>query len=166
MQNDDSAFIFIGFQRCVMMEVKKKAYYDSDCKETHCALCTLSTKIHFLLRGLPKEYSKINNSNDGIDSNYIFIAQHDEKHISDITTIINLRGYFDHGIRSDRTKKGKKLWEITWHSSTYLGNRQVGHLTGDQNGLPFGKRRWKLSRRDHQEEQEVLLKLSAVSKLI
>ena len=118
-------------------------------------MCTLSTKIHFLLRGLPKEYSKINNSNDGIDSNYIFVAQHDEKHISDIAAIINLRGYFNNT---------KNVWEIIWHSSSHLGNRQVGHLTGDQNGLPFGKRRWKLSRRDHQEKQEeVLLKLSAVS---
>lgn len=149
------------------MEVKKKVYYDSDCKETHCALCTISTKVHFLLRGLPKEYSKINNSNDGIDSNYIFIAQHDEKHTSDISSIINLRGYFDHGIRSNRTKNGKKVWEISWHSSSHFGNTQVGYLIGDQHGLPFGKRRWKLSRRDLQQEQEeVLLKLSAVSKLI
>ena len=44
------------------------------------------------------------------------------------------------------------------------GIQRVGQLSGDQNRSPFGKNRWKLSRRDRQDEyEEVLLKLSAVS---
>ena len=146
-----------------MMEVKKKAYYDSDCKEKHCALCSVSSKIHFILRGLPKEYSKINNSNDGIDSHYIYIPRHGQNQVSDVTALINLRGYFDHGIRSNKTRN-KKIWEIVWFSSRKSGIQRVGQLSGDQNRSPFGKHQWKLSRRDRQDEyEEVLLKLSAVS---
>ena len=153
----------LGFQRCVMMEVRKRAYYDSDCKEKHCTLCTISSKIHFILRGLPKEYSKINNSNDGIDSNYIFIPQHDQNQIANITAMLNLRGYFDHRIRSNRAGKNKKIWEIVWFSSSISGYQRVGQLSGDQNRLPFGKHRWKLSRRDHQDDlEDVVLKLSSV----
>lgn len=146
-----------------MMDAKKKVYYDSDCKEKHCALCTVPSKIHFILRGLPKEYSKINNSKDGIDSNYIYIPQQDQNQFADVMALINLRGYFDHGIRFNRIGS-KKMWEILWFSNRNSGNQGVGQLVGDQNRLPFGKHRWKLSRRDHPDEhEEIILKLSAVS---
>ena len=165
-----------------MMEVKKRTYYDSDCKEKHCALCVVSSKIQFILRGLPKEYSKINNSNNGIDSHYIYIPsqqqqqQHDQKEensTTDVTESIKLRGYFDHGIqicqgsgiKDVQNKMGKNdvMWEIIWFSNSALGKHRVGHLTVDRNKLPFGKHTWKLNRRGYPNEQkEILLKLTPV----
>ena len=154
----------IGLQRCVMMEVKKETYYDSDCKEKHCGLCLVLARINFILRGLPKEYSKINNSNNGIDSHYIFIPA---DNYSEITGGIQLRGYFDHGIQINKTRKGEEQWEIIWFSNSELGMERVGYVSVDQHKFPFGKRIWKLSRRGYPDKQEpVILKLSAVYLII
>ena len=162
-----------------MMEVKERTYYDSDCKEKHCSLCVVSSKIQFILRGLPKEYSKINNSNNGIDSHYIYIPSQQQQHqeednyTTDITENIKLRGYFDHGIQLCKGTgmkhilktlgKNDAMLEIIWFSNSALGKHRVGHLSLDKNKLPFGKHTWKLNRRGYPNEQkEISLKLTSV----
>ena len=134
-----------------MMDIETQSYYDSDCNEKHCFFCSVLNRLHFILRGLPIKFSKINDSNNGIDSNYIFIPRfhHNEE--------IRLEGYFDHKIRKNNATKN---WEIISVSSTE--NIVVGILRAE-NQLPFGKRFWKLSRRDAlQNHDKVVLKLSMV----
>ena len=135
-----------------MMEVKTRSYYDSDCKEKHCLVCSVSAQLHFILRGLPKQYSKINDSKNGIDSKYVYIPRNQKK------TEMKLQGYFDHGIRKNLTTN---YWEILWFSN--LNGTRVGRLDVDKQ-LPVGKYDWKLNRRENLDQQETIqLKLSTVS---
>ena len=152
---------FTGFQRCVMMEVKKQTYYDSDCKEKHCTLCSVPSIIHFILRGLPKQYSKINNSDNGIDSHYVHVPS--EQQTQSGFESLSLRGYFDHGIHINKSRENGDVWEIIWFSNS---TERVGMVNVNHNKLPLGKREWKLSRRGIPDRQEeITLKLSMVSKL-
>ena len=142
-----------------MMEVKKQTYYDSDCKEKHCTLCSVPSIIHFILRGLPKQYSKINNSDNGIDSHYVHVPS--EQQTQSGFESLSLRGYFDHGIRLNKSRENGDEWEIIWFSQS---PERVGIVNVNHNKLPLGKRKWTLNRRGYPDQkEEVTLKLSMVN---
>ena len=142
-----------------MMEVKKQTYYDSDCKEKHCTLCSVPSIIHFILRGLPKQYSKINNSDNGIDSHYVHVPS--EQQTQSGFEALSLRGYFDHGIHLNKSGDNGDEWEIMWRSQS---TERVGIVNVNHNKLPLGKRKWKLNRRGYPDQKEEKnLKLSMVN---
>ena len=142
-----------------MMEVKKQTYYDSDCKEKHCTLCSVPSIIHFILRGLPKQYSKINNSDNGIDSHYVHVPS--EQQTQSGFESLSLRGYFDHRIQLNKSRENGDDWEIMWSSQS---TDRVGIVNVYHNKLPLGRREWKLNRRGYPDQQEeISLKLSMVN---
>ena len=99
-----------GYQECVAMPlnltvngVHKYFYYDVVCKETHCFYCQVCPQLYFILRGLPEQWSKIDDNKEGIDSNYIYVPEF--QHMEGIV----LEGYYDHTIWMNKQTHN---WEI------------------------------------------------------
>lgn len=144
----------LEFQQCVVMAPETRHYYDVDCKEKHCFVCSLCKHIHFTLRGLPKELTKGENSRFGIDSRYIYIPK------SHQTNEMRLEGYYDHKISLNQADG---QWEITT-----VDNITVGRLARERN-FPFGKNTWNVTTSKSSNivatHTKKVLKLSHVSNL-
>ena len=120
----------LEFQQCVVMGTKTRLYYDVDCKETHCFLCSLCKQLHFTLRGLSEGYSKGEDNRNGIDSRYIYIPRTLQK------DRVDLEGYYDHKISAEGDTG---QWEII-----RADTGTVGTLSSDY-PYPFGKHVWNLN---------------------
>ena len=142
----------LEFQQCVVMGTNTRLYYDVDCKETHCFLCSVCKQLHFYLRGLSKKFSKEEDNRNGIDSRYIYIPKEQQ------SKTIHLEGYYDHQI-SANADTGR--WEIIRADSGALGTLSTDF------SYPFGKHVWNLNSSKISGNQETKakeeLKLSLVS---
>ena len=105
-----------------------------------------------------KQYSKINNSDNGIDSHYVHVPS--EQRTQSSFESLSLRGYFDHRIQLNKSRENGDDWEIKWFSQS---TERVGIVNVNHNKLPLGKRIWKLNRRGYPDKiEEINLKLSMV----
>ena len=146
----------LEFQQCVVMAPKNQLYYDVDCKEIHCFVCSVCNQLHFTLRGLSNGLSKGADNRHGIDSRYIYISEFQDNEE------IQLEGYYDHKINLN---KDANQWEIV-----SVDNGTVGTLATQQH-YPFGKHIWTInSSRIFGQDKTIIkkqsLKLSLVSTLI